>query len=272
MTGTRIGPYEIQEQLGAGGMGVVYKALDTQLDRIVALKFLPLHSNNDADAKKRFVQEAKAASALDHANICTIYHIGESDEGQVYIAMSFYEGQTLKYRLSEGAFAEEEAVSVAKQILAGLSRAHAAGIVHRDIKPANIMLTNHGEVKILDFGIAKLAGSSDLTQQGSTLGTVAYMSPEQARGEKVGPAADLWSLGVVFYEMLSGKRPFDASYDQALLYAILNESSVDILEVAPNTSPETAAVVQHFRWKQVKMNRFPIWIGRRKLNAVHLGG
>ena len=244
MIGTSIGHYEILEQLGSGGMGVVYTAKDTQLDRVVALKFLPGHLSKDEDSKRRFIQEAKAASALDHANICTIHHIGETDEGAVYIVMSYYEGQTLKYMMSDGALPEENTLSIARQIASGLARAHAAGIVHRDIKPANVMVTNHGEVKILDFGIAKLGESSDLTQQGSTLGTVAYMSPEQARGETVGATADLWSLGVLMYEMLAGKRPFDATYDQALLYAILNESGTDIADAAPDVSAETAELVR----------------------------
>ncbi|MEQ9105024.1 MAG: serine/threonine-protein kinase [Rhodothermales bacterium] len=243
MIGSQIGPYEILEQLGQGGMGIVYKALDTQLDRIVALKFLPGHQSQDENARKRFVQEAKAASALDHVNICTIHHIGEHVDGSSYIVMSYYEGQTLKYLLSERAFTEAEALGTARQIASGLARAHAAGIVHRDIKPANVMITHHGEVKILDFGIAKLGESSELTREGSTLGTVAYMSPEQARGENVGPTSDLWSLGVLLYEMLTGKRPFDATYDQALLYAILNESPTDITSTGVIISDETAKLV-----------------------------
>lgn len=243
MIGTSIGPYEILDQLGQGGMGIVYKARDTQLDRVVALKFLPGHLSQDESSKRRFVQEAKAASALDHANICTIHHIGETDDGATYIVMSYYKGQTLKYLLSERTFTEEEARGIIRQIAAGLARAHAAGIVHRDIKPANVMVTEHGEVKILDFGIAKLGESSDLTGEGSTLGTVAYMAPEQARGDEVGPTADLWSLGILFYEMLTGKRPFDATYDQALLYAILNEAPTDITATGVVISDETAELV-----------------------------
>ena len=244
MIGSSIGPYEILDQLGQGGMGIVYKARDTQLDRVVALKFLPGHLSQDENSKKRFVQEAKAASALDHANICTTHHIGETEDGATYIVMSYYQGQTLKYRMSENTFSEEEALGIARQIAAGLARAHAAGIVHRDIKPANIMVTEHGEVKILDFGIAKLGETSDLTSEGSTLGTVAYMSPEQARGDDVGPTADLWSLGILLYEMLCGKRPFDATYDQALLYAILNEAPTDITQTGVKVSEDTAGLVK----------------------------
>lgn len=242
--GTTVSHYEILGQLGSGGMGVVYRARDTQLDRTVALKFLPQHLSADASAKRRFIQEAKAASALDHANICTILHIGETNDGQVYIVMSYYEGQTLKYLLNDGPLPEETALNIARQLAAGLHRAHLEGIVHRDIKPANVMVTVHGEVKILDFGIAKLGAVSDMTGEGATLGTVSYMSPEQTRGEKVGPATDLWSLGVVLYEMLAGRRPFGGDYDQAVTYAILNEPPDDIQEAAPNVSDDTAEVVR----------------------------
>lgn len=244
MIGKTIGHYNIQGRIGTGGMGVVYRAMDLQLDRTVALKFLPQHLNRDQSAKERFIQEAKAASALDHTNICTIYDIGQTDDGDTFIVMAYYTGRTLKFRLDDGPLEEDYAVSLARQIAAGLSRAHLAGIIHRDIKPANIMVTDHGEVKIIDFGVAKLESSADLTKIGSTLGTVAYMSPEQARGQTATPSADLWSLGVVLYEMLSGRRPFEATYDQALLYAIANETPMDISEVAPGVSDETASVVR----------------------------
>ncbi|MCZ6706021.1 MAG: serine/threonine-protein kinase, partial [Bacteroidetes bacterium] len=223
MIGRTVGQYKIKEQLGSGGMGIVYKAIDTRLQREVALKFLPPHLSADENAKERFIQEARAASALDHSNICTIYDVGEADDGQMFIAMAFYDGQTLKYILDERRVEPNEAVLIAHQIAAGLSRAHEAGIVHRDVKPANIMLTNRGEVKILDFGVAKLSESADLTKVGSTIGTAAYMSPEQARGEKVDTRADIWSIGVLLYEMLAGERPFGGTYEAAFVYAIMNE-------------------------------------------------
>lgn len=204
MTGQTIGQYEIHEQLGSGGMGVVYKATDTRLDRTVALKLLPPHMNADEGAKARFVQEAKAASALDHANICTIHDISEDESGRMFIVMTFYDGSTLKYKLQSGALPLSESIDIGIQLSRGLSRAHEAGIVHRDIKPANIMITARGEAKILDFGVAKLSQSADLTQAGSTVGTAAYMSPEQSKGELVDVRADVWSAGVLLYEMLTG--------------------------------------------------------------------
>lgn len=234
MIGRTVGQYKIKEQLGSGGMGIVYMAIDTRLQREVALKFLPPHLSADENAKERFMQEARAASALDHANICTIYEIGEADDGQLFIAMAFYEGQTLKYILDERRIEPSEAVLIAHQIAAGLSRAHEAGIVHRDLKPANIMVTNRGEVKILDFGVAKLSESADLTKVGSTIGTAAYMSPEQARGEKVDARADIWSIGVLLYEMLAGERPFGGTYEAAFVYAIMNEEPGPIMAALPD--------------------------------------
>ena len=222
MEGRTVGQYQITEQLGSGGMGIVYKATDSKLGRTVALKFLPPHLSFDDSAKKRFTQEARAASALDHANICTIHDISEDAEGQLFIVMAFYDGQTLKYRLEEGMLTPDLAISTGYQIVRGLARSHEAGIVHRDIKPANIMITDRGDVKILDFGVAKLSESAGLTQSGTTIGTAAYMSPEQARGESVDFRADIWSVGVLLYEMLTGKRPFHAGYEAAMIYEIIN--------------------------------------------------
>jgi serine/threonine-protein kinase len=222
MIGQTISHYEILEKLGRGGMGVVYKARDARLDRFVALKFLPPEFSGDAEANARFMQEARAASALEHPNICTIHDIGTTDDGRLFIVMPFYAGQTLKYRIQDGPLSVEESVDVGRQIARGLARAHDAGIVHRDIKPANIMVTDRGEVTILDFGVAKLEGS-DFTKTGTTLGSVSYMSPEQTRGEPVDGRSDIWSLGVVLYEMLTGTKPFTGDYDQAIAYAILNK-------------------------------------------------
>ena len=182
MLGETISHYTILEKLGEGGMGVVYKARDTTLDRFVAIKFLSPHMSHDEEATKRFIQEAKAASALDHANIATIHDAGKTSEGQTCIVMAYYEGRTLREQIDDGNITIEAALEIVSQIASGLARAHENGIVHRDIKPSNIIITNRGEAKIIDFGLAKLAGKTRLTKQGSTLGTAAYMSPEQARG------------------------------------------------------------------------------------------
>jgi len=243
MIGRTVSHFEIQEKLGQGGMGVVYKARDTKLNRTVALKFLPAQLSSDDTAIARFIQEAQAASALDHANICSVYEIGETDEGEVFIAMAYYDGQTLKYRLAEESFAIDRATEVATQLAKALERAHEAGIVHRDVKPANIMLTNREEVKLLDFGLAKLIGGAELTIAGSTLGTAAYMSPEQAKGEDVTGASDVWALGAVMYEMYTGSKPFAAEYDQALMYSILNEDPNPPQGVRPELPMELSEMV-----------------------------
>ena len=231
MIGRTISHYRILEKLGEGGMGVVYKAEDIKLKRTVALKFLPSELTRDTEAKKRFIQEAQAASALDHPNICNVHEIGETDEGQLFIAMACYEGETLKKKSESDSLDIREAVGIAIQVAQGLAKAHEHGIVHRDIKPANVIITKDGIAKILDFGLAKLAGPAKLTKTGSTAGTAAYMSPEQARGDSVDSRTDIWSLGVLIYEMLTGQLPFRSQYEQAMVYAILNE------EPLPASSP-----------------------------------
>ncbi len=203
----RVAHYRLLDQLGRGGMGVVYRAEDTRLRRTVALKFLPAGLTRDLAAKARFLQEAQSASALDHSNICTIYEVGEAGDGELYLAMACYEGETLRARIDRGPLAAAEALSVARQVAQGLAKAHREGIVHRDIKPANLMVTKEGVVKILDFGIAKLLGEAGGSVAGAFAGTPAYMSPEQALGEEVDARTDVWSLGVVLCEMLTGARP-----------------------------------------------------------------
>ncbi|MCK4546379.1 MAG: serine/threonine-protein kinase [Candidatus Eisenbacteria sp.] len=222
MIGKTISHYKILEKLGEGGMGVVYKAEDTKLQRTVALKFLPPALTIDPDAKERFIYEARAASALDHQNICTIYEINEADE-QTFIAMAHIQGQTLKEKIRSGPLKLDEALDIGIQIAEGLREAHRKGIVHRDIKSANIMVTDDGQAKIMDFGLAKLTGRTNLTKEGTTLGTVGYMSPEQARGEAVDHRTDIWSLGILVYEMVTGRLPFRGDYEQAVVYSILNE-------------------------------------------------
>jgi TolB-like protein/tetratricopeptide (TPR) repeat protein/predicted Ser/Thr protein kinase len=221
--GQTISHYRILEKLGEGGMGVVYKAEDTKLGRPVALKFLPPALTTDAEARERFMQEARAASALEHRNICNIHDIEQTDDGGVFIAMAYYEGATLKERIEGGPLKVSEALDIAIQAADGLARAHEGGITHRDIKPANIMITDRGEVKLLDFGLAKLKGAAGLTKVGTTLGTTGYMSPEQAHGGVIDHRSDIWSLGVVLYEMVTGRRPFSGEYEQAIVYSILND-------------------------------------------------
>ena len=220
--GTQLGPYAIVSQLGQGGMGVVYEAKDPRLKRTVAIKLLPPDLTRDETAKQRFLQEAQAASALDHPNICTIFEINETDDGQLYLVMAHYEGETLKERIARGPLQLDDAIDIATQVGQGLAEAHGAGIVHRDIKPANLLVTKTGVVKILDFGLAKLAGTEGMTQTGTTLGTVAYMSPEQAKGQEVDHRTDIWSLGVVLYEMLAGKPPFQGENLLSLSNAIVD--------------------------------------------------
>jgi serine/threonine-protein kinase len=223
VVGKTIAHYKIIKKLGTGGMGEVYLAEDLKLKRKVALKFLPPFLSTSEEDKQRFIQEAQTASALDHPNIYTIFDIGETAQKQLFIAMAYYEGETLKAKIAKRPLPLKEVVDIATQIAAGLSKAHEAGIIHRDIKPANIIVTKEGEVKIVDFGLAKLSGQTKLTKPGSTLGTISYMSPEQLKGEKVDSRSDIWSLGVVMYEMITGQLPFKGDYEQAITYAVLNE-------------------------------------------------
>jgi len=221
-----ISHYKILEKLGIGGMGSVYKARDLKLDRFVALKFLNTQIGTSKQQKQRFIHEAKAASSLDHSNICTIHEIDETEEGRMFIVMACYDGESLQDKIKDQKLKATVTLDIASQIAQGLARAHEANIVHRDLKPANIMITDRGEVKIVDFGLAKLSSQTKLTKEGSTVGTVAYMSPEQTRGETVDHRTDIWALGIIFYEMYTGESPFKGDYDQAIIYSILNEDPV----------------------------------------------
>jgi formylglycine-generating enzyme required for sulfatase activity len=218
-TGTVVSHYQIEDRLGSGGMGVVYRARDLRLGRTVALKFLPAALSGDARAKRRFMTEASAAAALDHVNVCTVHEIGETDDGRLFIAMAYVDGESLRDLLERGPLPVARAVEIAVQIAAGLARAHEHGVVHRDVKPANVMVGRDGVVKLVDFGVAKLMGAT-VTHAGSMPGTAAYMSPEQVQGEAVDHRTDLWSLGVVLHEMLAGERPFRGDTDMATLHAI----------------------------------------------------
>jgi len=242
-----ISHYKIVEKLGAGGMGVVYKAEDTSLDRMVAIKFLPRQIAASPTERKRFQIEAKAAAGLNHPNIATIYAIEEHDD-EIFIVMEYIEGRELRKivntpleggaRRAGGVLPLEDVVNYATQIAEGLQAAHEKGIVHRDIKSSNIMITEKGQVKIMDFGLAKIRGSAQLTKVGTTLGTTAYMSPEQAQGLETDQRTDLWAFGVVLYEMLTGELPFEGDYEQAVIYSILNEEPKAV-ELFRHDVPET---------------------------------
>ena len=222
MINQTISHYNILEKLGEGGMGIVYKAHDTKLDRCVAIKFLSASQAVTEKDRTRFIYEARAASALEHSNICAIYEIDETTDGQLFLVMPCYEGTPLNEKIEKGPLPLNEAIDIAIQIADGLQAAHEKGIVHRDIKSSNIFITQKGQVKIMDFGLARSPGMTQVTKTGTTVGTVPYMSPEQAQGVKVDHRTDIWSLGAVLYEMIAGKRPFEAVYEQAVVYKIIN--------------------------------------------------
>jgi dienelactone hydrolase/tRNA A-37 threonylcarbamoyl transferase component Bud32 len=236
------GKYRVLKVTGRGGMGIVYMAEDTKLKRRVALKFLPSELVQSPEARERFVLEAQAAAALSHPNICTIYEI--HDEGEKpFIAMEFIEGQSLKTRMAKNPLSLEEALDLAVQISEGLEEAHGKGIIHRDIKSANIMVTDKGQAKVMDFGLAKVKGGTLLTREGTTLGTVAYMSPEQALGKDLDQRTDIWSLGVVLYEMLSGRLPFIGDHEASILYTVVHEEPRPLKAIKPDIAPELQKIV-----------------------------
>ncbi len=243
MIGATISHYRITEKLGEGGMGVVYKAEDCKLHRYVALKFLSPELTQNEKANERFIYEAQTASGLDHQNISTIYEIDNSDDGRMFISMAFYGGDTLQNRISKGNINISEAVNIAIQIAEGLTKAHQKGIIHKDIKPANIIISEENTVKIIDFGLSILKKSSQPKQLQNKMGTIPYMSPEVIKGKNIDFRTDIWSLGVVLYEMITGKLPFEGEYDQEIIYSILVEELIAITELVPDIPKELERIL-----------------------------
>ena len=254
--GDQVAQYRITEKLGEGGMGLVFKAKDTKLGRDVALKFLQPNLIRNEESKRRFVNEARAASRVNHPSICTIHEIGATAHGQLFIAMEFYEGETLEQRISRGMIPLDDALDIAIKIGEGLQQAHAAGIVHRDIKPANIMITPRGAVKILDFGLAKLAGESKHTRTGAVFGTQAYMSPEQTQGREADQRSDIWSLGVMLYEMVTEQLPFSSEYEQGLAFAVVSNRHVPVKRVNTEAPKALSDVIDRCLMKKPQ-HRYP---------------
>jgi serine/threonine protein kinase/Flp pilus assembly protein TadD len=250
MIGSKILHYKIVEKLGEGGMGVVYKAEDSKLRRDVAIKFLPNYITKSKEERIRFENEAQAAASLNHPNIATIHAIEEADN-QIFIVMEYINGPELKEKMGAGEITLESSLSIIEQVASGLNAAHQKGIVHRDIKSSNIMLTKSGQVKIMDFGLAKVRGTSQITKIGTTIGTAAYMSPEQAQGEKADHRADIWAMGVIFYEMLTGQLPFKGEFEQAIIYSILNVEP----ELVTTLKPEIPAKLAQITKKMLSKNK-----------------
>jgi tetratricopeptide (TPR) repeat protein len=243
MIGKTILHYKVTEKLGQGGMGAVFKAMDTKLDRVVALKFLPPQALTDESDKARFIHEARSAAALHHPNICTVYEINEAED-QIFISMAYLPGGSLKDKIEKGPLGAEDTLKIAVQIAKGLQAAHEKQIVHRDIKPTNIMFSESGAATVLDFGLAKSKHQTHVTKLGTTMGTVAYMSPEQTRGDDVDHRTDIWSLGVMLYEMTAGRRPFRGDYDEAVIYSILNEAPAPVEELRRDADPNLVYIIQ----------------------------
>jgi len=244
MIGKKVLHYIIIEKLGEGGMGVVYKAEDTKLKREVAIKFLPHQIAASDEERERFNIEAQAAAALNHQNIATVHNI-EEVEGDTFIVMEYIKGKELKELITKcGELPIADVNNYATQIAEGLRAAHEEGVTHRDIKSANIMITDKGQVKIMDFGLAKVRGAAQVTKVGTTLGTVAYMSPEQARGEETDHRSDIWSFGVVLYEILTGQMPFKGDYEAMVTYSIVNDEPTDLQDLRPEISKDLARVVK----------------------------
>jgi len=253
MIGETILHYKVLEKLGEGGMGVVYKAHDTILNRDVAIKFLPKQLSSKEE-KERFTVEARAAAALNHPNIATIYAIEQADK-QAFIVMEFIDGVELKEKISKGILKTNEALDIIKQVAEGLETAHEKGVIHRDIKSTNIMVTANSRIKIMDFGLAKIKGSDFVTRIGTTMGTVAYMSPEQAQGGSSDHRSDLWSMGVILYEMLAGKLPYTGEFEQAIIYSVINNEHESVSEINSEISFEVDSIINRLLAKD-KTQRF----------------
>jgi TolB-like protein/Flp pilus assembly protein TadD/tRNA A-37 threonylcarbamoyl transferase component Bud32 len=262
MIGKTISHYKILEKLGEGGMGVVYKAQDTKLKRTVALKFLPPHISESGEEKERFIHEAQSASALNHPNITTIHEIDEF-EGQMFIVMEYCEGKTLKQAIEKETLSVKKVLDIGIQVCEGLTAAHKKEIVHRDIKSDNIMITKDGQVKIMDFGLAKLKGASKLTKTGTTLGTLQYMSPEQAQGIEVDQRSDIFSFGMVLYEMITGQLPFKGEHEAAIIYSIVNETPEPLARYKANVPEGLQRIVD----KALKKDRNTRYQGAADLIA-----
>lgn len=239
--GARFGPYEVLARLGGGPLGVVYRARDTRLDRLVALKLLPVHLSSSPEARRRFMQEAKAASALDHPNICTVYEIGESDDRRVFIAMALCDGETLKARIARGPLDLSVAIDVAIQVAEGLRRAHDSGIIHRDIQPANVIVSPDGRAKILDFGLSELATVTGETRVDAR--RVAYQSPQMLAGHGPDRRSDVWAVGVLLYEMMTGRLPFVGESYEAVADAVTQAAPATLASVRSGISPDLERIV-----------------------------
>lgn len=243
MIGQTISHYKIIEQLGGSGLSAVYKAEDLKLKRIVALRFVPPEFTRAPEVKALFIHEAQAASALDHRNICSVHEFSETADGRLFIVIAYYDGERLKKKVARGQLSVDSAIDIAMQIAQGLAKVHENGLVHGDIKPGSVMITKDGVIKILDFGLAKLGDQGGLARAGTAIRTVAYMSPEQAQGEAVDHRTDIWSLGVMLYEMLTGQLPFKGDYEQAVVYSILNETPRPATSLRANVPQELESII-----------------------------